>query len=344
MDRDTIFDTFAQLSERPSPSGAEGAVDELLLERLSAFGEPTQDAVGNIVLRIGGREPGPLRAVLAHKDEIGAIVKRVEDGGRLVAQRLGDAHPWIWGEGPVEVLGRHGSVAGVMSFGARHVTDESPQEKHLDDEPVRWKDVVVETKLSAERLAEAGIDPGSRIVPSRERKRPVRLGADGEYLAGHALDDKASVAALLLLAGRLTAPLHDSELVFTAREEIGCHGAQYYARRTDADAAVALEVVPAAKEYALETGPWPVLIRADSRGPLDDRLSDELADAAAAAGHDVRNVVVSRYGSDASTALTTGRVARTACLGFATQNTHGYEIAHLDSIAACVDVLEGWLS
>src|SRR3954447_21162249 len=132
MSRDTIFATFAALAERPSPSGAEAQVDELLRERLAVFGEPAQDPAGNIVLRIGGREPGPVRAVLAHKDEIGAIVKRVEDGGRLVAQTLGDAHPWIWGEGPVDVLGRHGTVTGVLSFGARHVSQESPQRAQLD--------------------------------------------------------------------------------------------------------------------------------------------------------------------------------------------------------------------
>ncbi len=36
-------------------------------------------------------------------------------------------------------------------------------------------------------------------------------------------------------------------------------------------------------------------------------------------------------------------IARTACLAFATENTHGFEIAHLDGISACVDVLERWL-
>ena len=59
------------------------------------------------------------------------------------------------------------------------------------------------------------------------------------------------------------APRCDVDLVFTTREEIGCQGAQYYARRTDAEAIVALEVVPVAKEYAIEPGAEPVMIRAD---------------------------------------------------------------------------------
>ena len=33
-------------------------------------------------------------------------------------------------------------------------------------------------------------------------------------------------------------------------------------------------------------------------------------------------------------ALAGGMIARTACLAFATENTHGFEIAHLDGITA----------
>ena len=58
----------------------------------------------------------------------------------------------------------------------------------------------------------------------------------------------------------------------------------------------------------------------------------------------MRHAVVSRFGSDASTALSGRDVARTACLAFATENTHGFEIAHLDGIVGCVDVLERWLA
>jgi putative aminopeptidase FrvX len=281
--------------------------------------------------------------LLAHKDEIGGLVKRVEEGGRLIAQTLGDAHPWIWGEGPVEVLGRHDTVLGVLSFGARHVSDESPQRKQLDDTPVKWKDAWIETKLSGDALEAAGVTVGSRIVPARWRKRPVRLGDDGEYVACHALDDKVAVAMLLELAGRLDAPNRPIDLVFTTREEVGCQGSQYYARSTEAVAIVALEVVPVAKEYAIEAGPDPVIIRADSYAPLDDGLSWELADAAAAAGVTVHHAAVTRYGSDASSSLDSGRVPRSACLAAATENTHGFEIAHLDAIDGCVRILHNWL-
>ena len=114
---------------------------------------------------------------------------------------------------------------GLLSFGSRHITDESDHKRQQTEAGVRWRDAWVETKLTPEALAEAGVRAGSRVVPSAARKRPIRLGPDGEYVASYAIDDKASVAGLLELATRVKAPRHPVELVFTAREEIGCHGA-----------------------------------------------------------------------------------------------------------------------
>ena len=343
MSRDSLFDTISELVGCHSPSGNEAEIDRLLLERLERLGEPIVDGGGNIVLRRAGREPGPLRAVLAHKDEIGALVKRVEEGGRLVAVAVGDAHPWIWGEGPVDVIGRHAPSPGCCRSAPAMCRRSLRSARSWTTARCAGRTPGSRPSSTLPRLEEAGVTAGSRIVPARSRKRPVRLGAGGEYIASYALDDKASVAALLLLAERLESPRHDVDLVFTAREEIGCHGAQWYARRTEAVAVVALEVVPVAKEYGLDPGPAPVLIRADGYGPLDDAVAAELEDAASAAGHPVRHVAVSRYGSDASKALSTGRVARSACLGVATENTHGFEIANLDALDACVAVLAAWL-
>jgi putative aminopeptidase FrvX len=341
--REALARSLADLVELHSPSGVESAVDAYLIQRLGEFGRPAKDGAGNVVLRIEGREPGPLRAVLAHKDEIGGIVKRVSDQGQLAVSKLGGSFPWVWGEGPVDVLGRHATIPGVLSFGARHISDESDQ-KRQQEHAVRWRDAWVETKLDRAALAAAGVRPGSRVVPSAARKRPLRLGADGEYIASYAIDDKGAVAGLLELATRLDTPRHPVELVFSAREEIGCHGAKWYASRTAAEAAVAFEVTPVAEEYGIDAGPDPVLVVADTSGPLDDVLSAELDDAAAVTGITMRHAVLSSFGSDATAALSFGMIAHTACLAFATENTHGFEIAHLGGIAACVDVLERWLS
>ncbi|HEU0193730.1 MAG TPA: M20/M25/M40 family metallo-hydrolase [Gaiellales bacterium] len=343
MSRDALFQTLSELVSLHSPSGVEESVDSHLLEILRGHGEPKVDGAGNIVLRIKGRDRARMVAVLAHKDEIAAMVKRTDEDGRLMVQKSGGSFPWVWGEGPVEVLGDTATVLGVLSFGSRHVSDESPH-KEQTEKAVRWRDAWVETKLGEEELAAAGVRAGSRVVPSAARKTAVRIGAEGEYVGSHAIDDKGSVAGLLALAERLSEPRCDVELVFSAREEIGCHGASWYAERTDAEALVAFEVTPVAAEYKIEAGPDPVLVAADSYGPLHDGLGRELTAAAEGAGLTMRHAVVSNFGSDASQALRSGNVAQTACLAFACENTHGFEIAHLDGITNCVTVLERWLA
>ena len=93
--RETVYPTFTELVALHSPSGVEAAIDAYLLRRLAEHGSPVSDGAGNIVLRIEGTDSGPLRSVLAHKDEIGAIVKRVNEHGRLSVSKLGGSFPWI---------------------------------------------------------------------------------------------------------------------------------------------------------------------------------------------------------------------------------------------------------
>lgn len=56
----------------------------------------------------------------------------------------------------------------------------------------------------------------------------------------------------------------------------------------------------------------------------------------------VQLATLSGFGSDASIAMKFGHVARAACLAFPTQNTHGYEIAHLEVITNCIQLLQAF--
>jgi putative aminopeptidase FrvX len=346
LHRDATFDLLAELSAIVCPSGREEAIDAWLDARLAALGVRT-DGAGNRIVRILGRGAAPATALTAHKDEIGAMVKRVEADGRVRLVPIGDAHPFIWGETPLDLLGDRGTATGVLSFGSRHVSHESPQRSQTDSPPegVPWADAWVETKRTAGELVGLGIRAGTRAALPASRRRPVRLGAEDEFIACPALDDKAAIAVLLGLGERLKAPAGDVDLVFTSREEIGCMGATYYTRRADdVDRLVAIEVAPTAPEYDLACVADPVLIEADARSPLDHALGREIADAARAEGLAPHHVVLDRYGSDASTTYANGGVGRAACLAVATDNTHGCEIVHLDAIDGLVRTLTRWLA
>ena len=343
MDREATFELVSALVALQAPSGVEEAIDSYLDERLGHRGVRA-DGGGNRILRIAGRGDAPATALTAHKDEIGAIVKRVFDDGRVRLAAVGDAFPWVWGEGAIDLLGDGATVPAVLSFGARHVSAESKQHAAIGGAGVVWREVWAETKRSPAELAEAGVRAGTRAVLAANRRVPARLGADRAFVAAPNLDDRIACAVLIALAETLQEPAGDVELVFTSREETGAMGARYYGRTADVDRLVAVEVAPTAEEYDLTCVADPVLIEKDTRSTLDHGLGRELAAAARAEGLEPRHVVLDRYGSDASNTYADGSIGRAACIAIATDNTHGCEIAHLDAVANVTRTLARWLN
>ena len=340
FDYDQLFNTIEELVLHHSPSGAEGEIDQLLIHRFQALGvEAWQDRAGNVIAKIPGRNPERAIAITGHKDEIGAIVKSVDEDGCVEVRRLGGAFPWVYGEGVVDLLGDRQTIQGILSFGSRHVSHESPQQIQQEDSPVRWEDAWIETKCTLEELESAGVRPGTRMVVGKHRKRPIRMK---DYIASYTLDNKASVAILLALAEQLKTPAVDTYLVASAKEEVGAIGALYFTQNQSLDALIALEICPLSSEYPIADGEAPVLLSQDSYGMYDEGLNWELRQAADACDVPLQLAILSKFGSDASIAMKFGHVARAACLSFPTQNTHGYEIAHLGAIANCIHLLSAY--
>ena len=337
MTYDSLFDTISELVLHHSPSGVEAEVDELILKKFQDLGVETwQDRAGNVIAKVAGKDSSRAVAITGHKDEIGAIVKAIGKKGRLHIRRLGGSFPWVYGEGVVDIMGEKETIQGILSFGSRHVSHESPQRANQEDKVLTWQDSWVETKCTAEELEQAGIRPGSRVLVGKHRKRPFRLK---DYIASYTLDNKASVAILLEVATRLKDPAVDVYLVASAKEEVGAIGALYFTQNQTLDALIALEICPLADEYPIEEGAAPVLLSQDSYGIYDEGLNREIQTAAQQVEIPIQYAAISGFGSDASIAMKFGHVARAACLSFPTQNTHGYEIAHLGAIANCASVL-----
>ena len=334
---DRLFDKIQELVLCHSPSGMETEIDRVLLKQFEALNVDTwQDRAGNVIAKIQGQNSERAVAITAHKDEIGMIIKSIDLDGCLQVRRLGGSFPWVYGEGVVDILGDNRVISGILSFGSRHVSHESPQKAQQVDTPLFWEDAWVETKCSLSELTDLGVRPGTRVVIGKHRKQPFRLK---DYIASYTLDNKASVTILLALAEKITNPPVDVYLVASAKEEVGAIGALYFTQNQALDAAIALEICPLADEYPIESGVAPVLLSQDNYGVYDEFLNAEIRTAAAKAEVPLQLAVIDGFGSDASIAMKFGHVSRGACLSFPTQNTHGYEIAHLGAIANCIEIL-----
>jgi len=324
-----------------SPSGHEAEIDPLILAEFEGRGyEPVTDAAGNLYVVRPGRGEGRI-IICAHKDEIGVIVKRVDFDGKLQIRPVGGSHPWVWGEGPMDILGDDAIVPGVLSFGARHTSSETPGHA-ARSQALTWDMVWIETMQSPDALDEAGVHIGSKAVVARHRKDPIEMG---NYIAGYGLDDKAAMVVLFEVLDQLEDFVAERELVFaiTKEEETGAIGAAWLARALPADIMLAIEIAPVADEYHTVCDERPVVLMQDASNLYDERIARELATAATNLNLGIQHACLSGFGSDASITGKYGLTARPACVGFATENTHGYEIAHAASFLNCARLIAEWI-
>ena len=320
-----------------SPPGVEKEMDRVVLKHLQAHcDEIWQDVHGNIVGRVAGRCDTQATVILAHKDEIGTMVRRVDEDGKLWLEPLGGTVPWRYGEGPYDIIGDE-VVTGVLSVGSTHVSHLSGRIHQAKTQPLTWELCYVDCKLDRAQLAQRGIGIGSRGVISRLRKQPVYL--QDRFVGGFGLDDKAAVAAMIMTLEKIAAagpPPFDVYFAATATEETGISGGAYVCRalgeKTTVHDAIAIEVAPVAEEYDLTMNGSPVVFMKDGVFVYNLELARELIHACERLNTGHQRIVARTFGSDTSSAVKYGLIGRAACIGFPTENTHGFEVAPIEAI------------
>jgi len=123
LTRESLLSLLQELLVTHSTVGDEGELDAVLAPYFERCCDETRVICGEtLVGRVAGLGPAPAIQVLAHKDEISTIVKRIDADGVLHLDSLGGAHAWKYGEGPVEVLGDRQTVPGILGVGSAHTT------------------------------------------------------------------------------------------------------------------------------------------------------------------------------------------------------------------------------
>ncbi len=338
--REEIINLLDKLLITHSPSGCEQEMDEIVKEHLAQYtDEVHHDPHGNIYINFAGKDGGPLTLISAHKDELALIVRKIDEDGKMWLEPLSGSHPYKYGEGPFDLITANGVIEGILCIGSSHTSSLSSRIYKAKTSSLTWEMVYLDCKLNREQLKERGAMVGDRAVIGRRRKQPMYLHE--KYVCGYALDDKAAVAILLILAHRFkeTPPLHDVCLAITACEESGASGAAYLSRRLDPHDSIAVEIIPVAEEYSIEMSEQPVVLFKDGYYHYNIELSRELIAAGERSGIQCQSAVIRGFGSDASVSAKAGLGGRVACIGFPTENTHGYEIAPLAALENCIGLL-----
>lgn len=353
MKEKSPFALLQSLINAYGPCGQEDEVRTLCHELLAPFtDELWTDAAGNVIGKVNGTDPKapPLR-IMAHMDEIAMIVKRINEDGSLRVNPLGGSYPGSFGQGPVDILGHHAVIPGILSFGSMHTTKESaethkimPKEFSGEGSAPFWDNVHVTTRLSSQALAESGIYPGTRVVIARTRRQLHELK---DCIAGYFLDNRAAMAIAIETLRELRHSKkklkNDLFAVFSVSEEIGGHGACYAARTLPGDITIAIDVGPVAKEYQTLLSPDPIIVYQDGMATYDKTTCDHLFNLGKKLKFTPQRAVFSTYGSDASIARSIGQSAKATLLCLPVENTHGYEITHKESLERCQQLLLAYL-
>lgn len=334
------------------PGGQEDEVRRICLRELKrSCDEVWVDAADNVIGVVRAteeisREEAAQRSVviMAHQDEIAMVVKRVNSDGTLSVVALGGAFPVNFGMCPVDIMGEHALLPGVLSFGTMHATPESPQGADVLSGNVQWKDVHVLTRRSKDELGEAGIRAGTRVVLSQHWRQPFNVN---DAIAAHFLDDRAPIVATLkaaaLTAARRSLLKRDAVFVFTTKEEETNGGAQYAARTLPGEIVIAVEVGPIAEEYDTQLSADPIVLTGDEKGFYSKSVTDDLLQAAERCGLNPQPALMPDFASDASAILSSGSKGKAGCIAIPTENTHGYEVVLHDGMDACARALTEYL-
>ncbi len=337
IDRDYLRDSLLQLLRIPSPTGMTDGIVQFVCEKLSALEidyEVTRR--GAIRANLPGEIHSPDRAIAAHLDTLGAMVKNLKANGRLEVASVG-TWPARSAEGARATLyadqGRlyRGTLMPLKASG--HVFG-----KQVDNQEASWQNLELrldERAGNRDELRELGIHVGDMLAID-----PQAEFLDNGFLVSRFLDDKAGVAAVLAAAQavrRSGQPLPmDCHLLFTISEETGA-GASHILH---GDVAELLAVDNGTIAPGQNTSEYGVTISMqDSSGPFDWYLTRRLL--GLCQQYDVEHArdVFTYYRSDAAAAVEAGNDIRTALICFALDGSHGYERTHEASLVAVAGLL-----
>ena len=287
-----------QLTEARGPSGYEEEVRTIIAALFAAHAHDVRtDPLGNCVAHVPGTgEPPaggkrPTLMLTGHMDEIALMVSQVEKGFLRVTQ-VGGFDPRVLLAQEVIVHGAR-ELPGLVVSVPPHFTDAADREK-----PVPLEKLFVDTGLLPADL-ESLVHVGDLVTL---RARWTELS--GGYAACKSMDDRASIAAIVLCLEELSRRRHswDVYAVATVQEEVGCRGAMTGAFGVAPAAAIAVDVTFGAQQglspaeaMKMDAGP------AISQGPnFHPRLFDRLIEAAKAIElpHQVE-IIAAESGTDA---------------------------------------------
>ena len=266
---DDLRDLIEEFCAIPGLSGHEQRIRQRIDARLADL-ETDIDTLGNLWTTFPGDPGAPSVMVFTHMDQLGFVVRKIEDDGYLRLERVGGVPERALASQAVTICAKGGDIPGVIANKSHHATSQTEKLQVVD-----YKNIYVDAGFTTKSDAEAaGISIGTPIV-----YQPNFLQLRENRIAGAAIDNRAGCAALVLLARKLSKRSAGPtvHLAFTTQEEFNLRGAEPLAHRLSPDIAVQIDLMLACDtpdmrqhgDMALGKGPGISLYSFHGRGTLN---------------------------------------------------------------------------
>ncbi len=336
---DATVQFLTHLLNTPSPTGDTDVALAYVKEAMSGLPlQATYLEKGGLLLSWAGAADYP-RALTAHVDTLGAMVRKLKDNGRLMLTSLG-GYDWhsVEGEGCTLVTGDRrsyrGSILPVKASVHIYGNETRELERKAENYEVRL-DAQVDNDKDVVAL---GISVGDFVYLD------PRVEVNAGFIRSRHLDDKAGVAciygALLALHQAGLAPRYRLNVLIASYEEVG-HGAAT-GIPTDAKELVAVDMAAAGKDQNSDEFSVGVCAK-DSGGPYHLGLRRHLEQLASAHTIPYKVDIYPYYGSDGEAAWRAGADFKVALIGPGVDASHAYERTHRRSIEATAQLIVAYL-
>ena len=330
IDLNYLTDFLIGLLNTPSPTGYTEAAIARTEKALAAFPlDLHHTRKGALVATWPGLAADRPRAVTAHVDTLGAMVKEIKSNGRVKLTKIG-GYAWqtVEGEG-VSVLKADGSAlrgtilpvkASVHIFGDQVVK-------------MKRKDKNIEVRLdarvqSAGDVRALGVEVGDFVAFDPR----VEAGEAGFVRSRH-LDDKACVAIILAAVKAIhdagLRPAQRTTIHISNYEEVGHGGASGFP--PDVAELLTVDMAAVGKGQASDEFSAGIGVK-DSGGPYHLDMRRKLVKLAEEAGIPYKLDIYPFYRSDGEALWRAGGDVQVGLVGPGVDASHSYERTHTDSL------------
>lgn len=224
-----------RLSEAHGIPGKEDQIRAIVAEELKEVAEFSSDAMGNLIcLKKATKRGKDTKKVMiaAHMDEIGFVVRFIDDKGFIRLHALGGFDTRQMASQRVNVHTTGGMLKGTLMLGTKpkHLLTEGEAGK-----PAKVDDFFVDLGLTAEEVKKQ-VRLGDMVTMDRDF-RPM-----GHLFTGKAMDNR--IAVYTMIEAMRAVKHHEVDIygVATTQEEIGLRGATAAGSGIAPDVVIAIDV------------------------------------------------------------------------------------------------------